>query len=80
MNGIHSSEDSPGNLPGPEIESVSPALAGGFFTTEPLGNPPILNIALQRALAMCSLDFKSLCKISKLRWSLLLLCPTPSIS
>ena len=26
----------PGNLPDPEIE-LSPALAGGFFTTEPLG-------------------------------------------
>ena len=28
-----------GDLPNPEIESVSPALAGGFFTTEPLGKP-----------------------------------------
>ena len=27
----------PGNLPNPEIELVSPALAGGFFTTEPPG-------------------------------------------
>ena len=26
-------------LPRPEIESVSPALAGGFFTTEPPGKP-----------------------------------------
>ena len=26
---------SPGDLPDPEIELVSPALAGGFFTTEP---------------------------------------------
>ena len=26
------------DLPGPGIESVSPALADGFFTTEPLGN------------------------------------------
>ena len=33
---------SPGNLPDPEIKAVpveSPALAGGFFTTEPLGKP-----------------------------------------
>ena len=32
----------PGDLPDPGIESVSPAspaLAGGFFTTEPPGNP-----------------------------------------
>ena len=28
-----------GNLPEPGIESVSPALAGGFFTTKPLGSP-----------------------------------------
>ena len=30
---------SPGDLPNPGIEPVSPALAGGFFTTEPLGKP-----------------------------------------
>ena len=27
-------------LPGPGTEPVSPALAGGFFTTEPPGRPP----------------------------------------
>ena len=30
---------SPGNLPDPEIEPRSPALAGEFFTTEPPGKP-----------------------------------------
>ena len=30
---------SPGGLLGPGIEPVSPALAGGFFTTEPPGKP-----------------------------------------
>ena len=30
---------SPGDLPDPGIEPVSPALAGGFFTTEPPGKP-----------------------------------------
>ena len=30
---------SPGDLPNPRIELGSPALAGGFFTTEPLGSP-----------------------------------------
>ena len=30
---------SPGDLPNPGIESMSPALAGGFFTTEPPGKP-----------------------------------------
>ena len=32
------------NLPGSEIESGSPALASGFFTTEPPGKPHILFI------------------------------------
>ena len=30
---------SPGDPPGPGIESMSPALAGGFFTTEPPEKP-----------------------------------------
>ena len=29
----------PGNLAYPEIKPVSPALAGGFFTTQPPGKP-----------------------------------------
>ena len=29
----------PGDLPDPEIEPGSPALAGGFFTTAPPGKP-----------------------------------------
>ena len=29
----------PGDLPNPEVEPASPALAGGFFTTEPPGEP-----------------------------------------
>ena len=32
------------DLPRPEIKLVSPALAGGFFTTEPVGKPPFLVI------------------------------------
>ena len=30
---------SPGNLPNPAIEPTSPALTGGFFTTQPPGYP-----------------------------------------
>ena len=30
----------PGDIPDPGIEPVSPALAGGFFTTEPPRKPP----------------------------------------
>jgi len=32
---------SPGDLPDPGIKPESSALAGGFFTTEPPGNPRI---------------------------------------
>ena len=31
----------PGDLPDPGVEPKSPALAGGFCTTEPPGKPPI---------------------------------------
>ena len=31
----------PGDPPNPEIEPLSPALAGGFFTTAPPGKPPL---------------------------------------
>ena len=30
---------SPGDLPDPDLEPTAPALAGGFFTTEPPGKP-----------------------------------------
>ena len=30
---------SPGDLPNPGMEPLSPALAGGFFTAEPSGKP-----------------------------------------
>ena len=33
---------SPGNLPDPGIELMSPVLAGGFFTTEPPGKPVVV--------------------------------------
>jgi len=34
----------PEDLPDPGVELVSPALAGGFFTTEPPRNPQILTL------------------------------------
>ena len=34
---------SPGDLADPGMEPTSPALAGGFFTAEPLGKPSIYN-------------------------------------
>ena len=41
-----------GNLPDPEIEPLSPTLAGGFFTTEPPGKPPELNDDLQMCFSL----------------------------
>ena len=38
---------SPGDLPNPEIEPMSPVLAGGFFTTEPPGKPQINTFFLE---------------------------------
>jgi len=38
---------SPGDLPDPGIEPVFPALAGGFFTTEPPGKPKVLINSVQ---------------------------------
>ena len=35
-----------GNLPDPGIKPASPALAGGFFTTEPPGNPDKLQVTI----------------------------------
>ena len=37
---------SPGDLPNPGIEPMYPALAGGFFTTEPPGKPLFASQAL----------------------------------
>ena len=37
---------SPGDLPDPEIKPASPALAGGFFNTEPPGKPFMLIISV----------------------------------
>ena len=36
---------SPGDLLDPGIEPTSPALTGGFFTTEPPGKPPFSSLA-----------------------------------
>ena len=42
---------SPGDLLDPGIESVSPELAGGFFTTEPPGKPrPSIHVSFSEAL------------------------------
>ena len=38
------------DLPGPEIKPMSPALAGGFFTTVPQGKPKKTLFKFQRIL------------------------------
>ena len=44
---------SPGDLPDPGIEPVFPALASGFFTTEPpAGEVPLSLIMLLNALSL----------------------------
>ena len=39
---------SPGDLPNPGIEPASLALAGRFFTTEPLGKPVLMLVRNKR--------------------------------
>ena len=36
------------DLPGPGLEPVSPALAGGFLTTAPPGKPGVFYVLLQQ--------------------------------
>ena len=43
---------SAGDLPDPGIEPEAPALAGGFFTTEPPGKPP--TASLRRRVTQCT--------------------------
>ena len=45
---------SPGDLPDPRIEPMSPALAGRFFTTEPPGKPHIGFSTVQFSLSVMS--------------------------
>ena len=45
---------SPGDLPDPGVEHMSPAspaLAGGFFTTEPLGKPLCKRMMILKCLS-----------------------------
>ena len=43
LSNFHFTFLSPGDLADPGIEPSSPALAGGFFTTEPPGKPLFTN-------------------------------------
>ena len=45
----------PGNLPNPGIKPMSPALAGGFFTTEPPGKPVSTYIHTDTMMEYCSI-------------------------
>ena len=49
---------SPGDLPDPGIEPMSPALAGGFFTTEPPGKPKILLYVIVLFSLLSPIDVK----------------------
>ena len=44
---------SPGDLPDPGIQPMSPSLEGGFFTAEPPGKPKVLKTELHNYLFTC---------------------------
>ena len=47
------------DLPGPGLEPVSPALAGGFLTTAPPGKPPCLGfLVFSEELYLPAEDFQ----------------------
>jgi len=56
---------SPGDLPDPGIKPISPALAGRFFTAEPLGKPIVVTtlMSLEMNKTYCSFFF-SFCNCS----------------
>ena len=54
---------SPGDLPTLGIEPMSPELAGGFFTVQPLGKPCSLFLLLCRNFILC---FSPTCLFSPL--------------
>ena len=43
----------PGNFPDPETRAASPALTGGFFTTEPLEKPALKGHHLHLFPVLC---------------------------
>ena len=63
---------SPGDLPDPGIKSMSPALAGRFFTTEPPGKPRSINWLSGNKLGKIShfppdtWEVLSLCRFSRI--------------
>ena len=64
---------SPGDLPDPGIEPMSPALAGGFLTIKPLGKPE----------SPCSVQFSSVAQSCPTLWPhelqhTRLPCPSPT--
>ena len=58
---------SPGHLPNPGIKSASPALAGGFFTTEPPGKPQSGTACSPVRSPLCNQTFQCLCTSISLR-------------
>ena len=60
---------SPWDLPDPGIELVSPALAGGFFTTEPPGKPTVLLYSAFFHLRAFSLNIKYSQAILRYAWN-----------
>ena len=65
---------SSGDHPDPGIESASPALAGGFFTTEPPENPHILIHKMNKRMNKSATGFAVLSK-----WSVSNTLPFPNL-
>ena len=70
---------SPGALPDPGTEPVSPALAGGFLTTEPPGKHFLFSLTnIQLKLSIC-FNYKSRPQIAAALMGLVHLSPTEAI-
>ena len=55
---------SPGDLSNPGIEPISPALADGFFTTEPPGKPPPIIQWPQTLKSIHQISHVCVCKVT----------------
>ena len=53
------------DLPGPGVKPVSPALAGGFFTTEPPGKLSLESLNLKMTLEKIENSQKSMITVFK---------------
>ena len=70
---------SPGDLPDPGIEPMSPALAGRFFTTEPPEKHQSVQFSRQSCVTLCDPTSRQACLFITNPWSLLKLMSIKSV-